>query len=127
MADEGIVACMAKTANSHSDSCKCSIQISKRPQATCCADNCYATGRVTHDVAVDLKRFTGRPDGRDVGDFKQTKFDLRNVVLASRTVSKNLDSGDRFDPNSQRLEEQRLSYEVNNTWCKESLSRIAAS
>jgi len=86
------------------DGCKSTIQISKRPQATRCADNCYATGCVTHNVAVGLTTLTGQPDGRGVGYFKLTKFDLRDVVLASRTVSNNFGSGDDFDLNSQRLE-----------------------
>lgn len=103
MAEEGTVACMARTANSHSDSCKSAIQISERPQTSCCADNCYATGRVTHGVAVDLKTLTGQPDGRDVGNFKQTRFDLRDVVLASRTVKNNLDSSDCFEPSPKDL------------------------
>ncbi len=104
MADEGTVACMTTTANSHNDSCKNAIQISKRPQATRGADNCCATGCVSHNVAVGLRTLTGQPNGRDVGGFKQTKVDLRDVVLASRTVSNNFDSGYRFDGNSQRLE-----------------------
>ncbi len=77
MADEGTVACMTITANSHNDCCKSAIQISKRPQATRGADKCYAAGCATNNVAVGLTTLTGQPDGRDVGYFKRTKFDLR--------------------------------------------------
>ena len=57
----------------------------------------------SHTILPCLKTLAGQPDGRDVKDFKQTKFDLRDVVLASRTVSNNFDSGDRFDPGSHGL------------------------
>ena len=50
-----------------------------------------------------MKTVTRHPDGRDVEDRKQTKFDLREAVFGSRNVSSYFDSGDPFDSSPKDL------------------------